>query len=155
MMECATDNETASIAMFAELRTAQSTDADCHIAFPYFQNQKLLRSADSNEVLVRVSALDGASQRVLPGSLHPRFLHICHYSPLAGHSGERRVYDSMRKKFYGSHKAIGVYTSLREFHYGVQNRTHGKRQLLLKLVLTKAPLQYKGINILQPLPKTK
>lgn len=55
---------------------------------------------DADGVFIRVSAIDRASQRYVPAVLRPRLLRLCYYSLLAGHLGERRMYDSLRWEFY-------------------------------------------------------
>lgn len=93
-----TDNEKAEIPKLSNFIAAQSTYSDCRGTSTSKVVAESRLSADSDGVLVRISSLDGTSQRVSPASLGPRFLHFCHYSLRAGHSGESRMYCFMRKK---------------------------------------------------------
>lgn len=70
-------------------------------------------SVDGDRVSVRFSPLDDAFQHVLPALLHPRFLHICRYTLMAGRPCESPVYDSLRKALYWAHIANEACTEVR------------------------------------------
>lgn len=84
-------NEKVELPTFAEPISAQCTDADCHSTFASVGKPNKRLNLDIDGMFVRVSALDGASQRVVLSSLRSRFLHFCPNSLLFGHTGERRV----------------------------------------------------------------
>lgn len=60
---------------------------------------KLPVHPDTESLLFRISPIDGTLQRYIPTTLRPGFLHLCLYSLLAGHPGERLVYDTVRQHF--------------------------------------------------------
>lgn len=88
------------VPIFAELITAQFTDADFRIAFTSVGKLDTRFSFDSDGVLVLFPCLDAASQRVIPASLRLYFAHLCYYSLLAHHPVERRMYHSMKKQLF-------------------------------------------------------
>lgn len=98
MMVGITCNDKGKIPSLDEIISAQSNDPYFRSTFAYVRKPNTLFNAESDGVLVSVSPLNGASQRVVPVSIRPRFLHLSHYSLLAGHPGQRWMYDCMRKK---------------------------------------------------------
>lgn len=95
-----TDNEKAEIPTLSKFITAQSTDSGCRTASMPVGKPITLFRIDSDGVLVRVFSLGGASQRVVPATLRPRFPHLCHYSLLVSYPGKRRMYVTVRKELY-------------------------------------------------------
>lgn len=89
MMKGTADNEKADIPKLAEFISVQSTDAHCRSTFAFVGRPNKILNADSDEMLVRVFSLNSVSPRITPASLRPRFLQLCHYFVLAGHSGKR------------------------------------------------------------------
>lgn len=57
-----------------------------------------------------------ALQRVVQQSLRQRILDISNHLLLAGCSVERRMYDTMRKDYYSSFTAQGVYHIMSNCH---------------------------------------
>lgn len=58
---------------------------------------------NTNSVLVQVSLIDSASQKYVPAALRARILSLCHYSLMAGHLGERQMYDTIHRDLYWPH----------------------------------------------------
>lgn len=150
-----TGYEEGEIPTLAEFMFAESADADCRSAFAYDRKPNTRFNVDSDGVLVRVFSLIGASRRVVSAYLRPRFLHSRHYFFLASHSGERQIYDCMRKELYWPHTTIDVYTTVQDCHVCAQKRTHGKPQGQIKLFFSESPLEYMNIDILEPLRHTE
>lgn len=141
--------------MLAYFVTGQSSDAGCRTAFTSGEKPNTRFNVYSDGALVRVSLLDGASQRFVLASLRPSLLHHCHYSLLTGHSNKGQMYDSMRNALYWHHMANDVHTTVRDCRACGQNRTHGRQQRQLKLFFFDGSLKYIRMDILRPLPKTK
>ena len=55
---------------------------------------------DNRGILVRVSPLDGVSQKVVPVSLRKRVTELSHSPISQGHPGETLIYQTMRQKYY-------------------------------------------------------
>lgn len=70
---------------------------------------------DGNEFLVRTAPIKGAVRTVVPTSLQPRLLNHSHNPTLAGHQGERHLYESMRQEDYWPHLAIEVHQIVRDY----------------------------------------
>lgn len=64
---------------------------------------------------MRVFSIDSASQRLLPAVLRLMNLRIWHYSLLAGHQREPRMYDTIRSDFHWALTANNVYTTVRDY----------------------------------------
>lgn len=84
----------------------------------------------------------------------PRLFHLCNYSLLDGHSGKRKMYDTMRNEFYWPHRSNAVYAIVCDCHFCGQNRTYGKRQRQPKLFLPEGPMK-QAIDILEFVPRSK
>lgn len=87
---------------------------------------------------VHASSLHGAAKRVVPISLHIRFLHPFRSFFLAGHIGERRMYDSIKKELYWPYIADDTLGSARDCRSRTQNRIHSKQPLPLRPSFLKA-----------------
>lgn len=96
-------NDRMKIRTVAEFISALLIDADCRSSFASVGKLNIHFNVDSGVVLVLVSPMYGVSQPVVCASIRPGFSHLCHYSILAGHPGELRMYDSTRMKLYWTH----------------------------------------------------
>lgn len=67
---------------------------------------------DSNGLLEKQSSTDGAIQTVRFKIFQPCLLWLAHNRSLAGHLRERRIYHSMRLKYYWPHVASDAYTTV-------------------------------------------
>lgn len=65
------------------------------------------------------------------------------------------MYDSIINDLFWPDIANTAYATVRDRRSRVQNRTHGKHQRQLKLFLPEGSLEYIGMEILGPQPKTK
>lgn len=84
-----------------------------------------------------------------------RHLLLSHYHLLAGHSGQRRMYDTMRRDYYWPHMANDVAEIINQCQSCARNRGHVKLQRQLQLFPASGPLEFVALDILGPLPKTK
>jgi len=55
---------------------------------------------DEDGLLRRKATLDNAIQMVVPKSLRPRLLAMSHQSVIAGHPGQNKMYETMRRTYY-------------------------------------------------------
>lgn len=62
-------------------------------------------SYDSHGILVQTAPLGGSMETVVPNSLRPRLFYLALYSKVAGHPGEGRMHDAMRRALYWPHMA--------------------------------------------------
>lgn len=56
-----------------------------------------------NRFLTWVALIDGAVYKGVPKSLRAQLLYQSHFKTLAGHPGEIRIYDTMRRDYYWPH----------------------------------------------------
>lgn len=83
-----------------ELRSAQGADAYCENIRQTVRIPRSSLNSDKNGLLVRHKSTDGSLQKVVTQSIRLITLHSTHYSILAGDSGERRKYDTSRRKYF-------------------------------------------------------
>lgn len=102
-----------------------------------------------------MSAVDGASQRFFLAILGLRILRLYHYSLLAGHPGERLMYDTMRQEVYSPHMSNHRYVTVKDCQSCASNWRDSKRHRELHLFPPTAPLEVVAIDILGPLLKIK
>lgn len=112
-------------------------------------------NVDADGVLARVSTLDAASQRYVPAAFQIMVLHLCHHFLLAGYPGERHMYDSMPKKRCRPPMTIDVSATARNCRSCAKDRINGKQRRHLKLFEPKGPVDFVGMYIYGPPPKTK
>lgn len=77
---------------------------------------------------VRTAPIAGAVQKGVHRSEHPCLLCHSYYPTLAGHQGERRMYDSMQREYDWSHMANEVYKSVRNCHKCARNKPSEKQR---------------------------
>lgn len=145
-----TDKRTAEIPRLSKFMTALSTDSDYRATFASVGKPNTRFGVDSDVVFVRVCPLDCTSQRFVTASVQACFPYLCHYSLLAGHPDEHRMYKSMRTELYGPHTANDAYVSARDCQYCTETRVFGKNQRQLKLFFPNGLLEYVCIHIPGP-----
>ena len=86
-------------------------------------------------------------------SLRPRLLHLQHTPLVAGHPGGRRMYATLRHRYYWPHMAADAYEFVKKCdrcaRERISLRAHASK---LKLFPAKAPLESVAIDIMGPLP---
>lgn len=108
---------------------------------------------DELGVLVRQAQIDVAVQRRVPLSSRPKILHLAHHSTMAGHPGERRMQDSLRRKYCWLHIASDVEEVVRNCADCTKTGTKFNHQHRLLLFQPSAPVEFVAIGILGPLQK--
>lgn len=73
---------------------------------------------------------------------------------MAGHPGQRRLYDSIRREFYWPHMDNNDYTTVSNCTAGAQNWVETKLRRRLQLFPASSPVASVAINILRQLPST-
>lgn len=149
------DNSRAKIKTLDEVISERSTNVDFCTTLTSGGRPNTLFNVDTDGMAAQVSSLKGASHRVVPTSMYPRFLHLCHYSLLVSHPVELRKYHSMRKESYWLHIANEVLATVRDCCFYTHNRTVGKRQRQPKPFSPKGTVKYIVMNIFGQLLKTK
>ena len=109
-----------------------------------------------NSLLIRISPVDGAAQTVVPESIKRRVLYLSHYPLLAGHPNGSKMYDSMRRNYYCSVMANGVFQTAKYFRPCAEARgTRYKTQKPMNLFPATKPLEYIAMELLGPFPPTE
>ncbi len=119
-------------------------------------SQRTLFEFDSRGILVRRAPVDGTLQAVILKTLRARLLHAEHYHPLSAHPGMTRMYELMRRYFYWPGMPLDIERTVQ--HCSSCSRTNAKwrvRANFMKLFPASAPLEFVGMYLLGPLPKTQ
>ena len=138
-----------------ELLAAQKQDRSCQryahtVGCPGSQF-----TFDHAGILTRISKIDGALQKVLPASLQPRAIYLGHYTPLSGHPGSRRMYDSLRRELYWPFMASDIAQSVKDCYSCAKTRgTYYAHQKYLQLFPPAGPLEFVAMDLLGPLPNS-
>jgi hypothetical protein len=93
------ETNVASVSL-EELRREQTKDEEC---------KRLLATApraglyDLNQdgILIRIAPSDGTHQTVVTFSLVAHILYLAHYPPASGHPGAHRMFQTIRRSFFG------------------------------------------------------
>ena len=79
-----------------ELIREQQEDLACKKMRDDSKAKHSLFEEEKDGLLVRVSPIDGARQKVVPKSLQPLVLFLAHYPLMAGHPQGSKMYDTLR-----------------------------------------------------------
>ncbi|CDF40057.1 unnamed protein product [Chondrus crispus] len=121
---------------FAELRRSR-----------FFVNQERL--------VCRKAHLDGVEQIVVPTTLRERLLYLSHYPATSGHLGGRRLFYTLRQRFYWPSMSVDSYSTVRMCPDCAKARINlRKHNSELKTFPPSGPLEYIAIDILGELPRT-
>lgn len=88
------------IPILLEFMTVQGTDIYCDGIRSTVKLPGLSFSFDKNGFSEIHSVIDKAVQNVVPQLVHPVILQLTQHSTLAGHIGERRLKDTLRREYY-------------------------------------------------------
>jgi len=151
-----TDPATIKPISVEELIAAQSKDEYCRKLMTESDTEGSRFSYDEEGVLIRLSPLDHAQQRVIPLRLQARVLYLSHYPLTAGHPKGSKMYDTMRRHYYWPNMANDVYQTVRDCRACAQTRgTFYKHQRPLRLFPAAGPLEFIAMDLLGPLTKTR
>ncbi|CDF36419.1 unnamed protein product [Chondrus crispus] len=104
----------------------------------------------------RLDQFQAFVQVVIPQSLTDRVLGVSHYAKLAGHSGGRKLYKTLRRYFYWPTLALDCYAVAKNCAACARERVKLRKNTKeLKLFTPKAPLEFVAIDILGELITTK
>ena len=168
---CAFDLETANKEMpnvpeeisLEELLIEQGKDKFCNQIINYLKGGNKQKREDRFESFFEnpeTGLLERAATKfsavVVPQSLVERVLLIAHYTPIGGHPGGRKLYKTLRRKYYWPGLAIDCYRTVFDCPECARERiTLQKRSKPLKLFPARAPLTDIAMDILGPLLKSK
>lgn len=125
----------------------QTKDCECLVAFSAAGKPNSLFSFETDGVSVGVSLLHNISKGQLLSTLRCRASYLRQYCLTAGHTSERRMYDSMEKDTYWLHMANDVYASVCHCHSCPRNWLHYWRKRSLKLSEPAGPLYFVAMDI--------
>ena len=142
---------------FEEILQEQKNDSYCQTILARVSTKKKNPFFEGDDGLLRRKCpYDGQVQIVLPESLRPRVLNLSHHALLAGHPGQTRLYNTVRRTYYWPHMAADTYATVRNCGRCAKNRIKLRRRTnYLKLFPAREPLESLAMDILGPLTKTK
>lgn len=138
-----------------EFSTAQAADDKSCLAEATVGQPKRSFLYNAVRVIIKVSPVNGATQRYVPAVSWPRVQHLYFYSLMEGHYGDRQMYDSTRRNFYWSQMTNDVYATVRDCHSCARNCLTTKQKCKLRLFSPNKPLEFVAIKIFGPFPNTK
>lgn len=103
-----------------------------------------------NGVLITQSRIDGALQKAVPKSMRVCVLSVSHYPFLAGHPGDRQLYDSLGHEYYLPHMPNDAYTMEVDCQYCASQGIITCYQKQLYLFSAAGPLSILEMDILGP-----
>ena len=110
---------------------------------------------DSDGIVCRRAALDGAAQIVVPVPLRERILRLEPETTFAGHPGESQMYTAMRRYYYWPGMAADVVLHVRNCASSALGRVRPLRAVAaLQLFPATPPFQDVATDLFGPLAKT-
>lgn len=96
-----------------------------------------------------------ALQKLVPQSLQQWIFALPHYPPLASHTKQRSMYDTMRWDRFWHNMANDVYNTISNCKSCVRNRSYAKQRRHIYLFPATGPLEFLAVDMLGPLPETR
>lgn len=103
------DGTEIGIQKLREIVKVQSVNFDCHQAVTYIIKPNSTTIYDSKRLSTHVFPIEDTFQRLFISILYSIILRPFHYSLLAGHLGDLRMYRKMRQEFYCPYVSYGIY----------------------------------------------
>lgn len=122
----------------------QAKDSDCHQASFTVGLPGLPFNYDTNGLLRRTASTNKVVQKAIPTSLQLRLLHHSSYPSLAGHSGERHMFDSVPIECYWPHMGNDFYTSLKDCLESAWNKPFDRRRRVLQVFPPSGRLEFES-----------
>lgn len=98
--------------------------------------------------------MDGAVQVFALHALWKHLLYDSHHYKMAGHTGQRRMYGPIEKRFFWSQMANYIYTTVSNYKACAWNRASPELKRQLKLLPTSSSIEFVTIDNIEPLPCT-
>lgn len=108
-------------------------------------------SFNKDGVLIRRGPNDRAMQKLVTQLTRLHILYLSHHPPLAGHTGLRRMYPTMRQSYYCPNMVQDVYYAVSSCHSSARNGTLFKHKRHMQLFQVAGPLAFVVMDILGPL----
>ena len=139
-----------------EMLVAQQDDFECQTYAYAVGLPSSPFDFNKDGVLTRTSPLDGARQTVVPASLRERVILLSHTPVAQGHPGEKKLYQTLREKFYWPFMAGDAIAHVSSCRSCAKARgLLRKKQHKTVLFPPRGPLADIAMDLLGPLPMTK
>lgn len=139
----------------AEFISAQSTDAYSDIIRPIVWIDRSSFNLKKSGLLMSLSPIYGSLQNVVPQSLRSIILNLADNPTLPGHSGEFRMYDTLRSEYSWRNMSTDVHNKVRHCQHWPRMGIKFKNQRQLQLFLPSGSIELIVIDIIGPLRITK
>lgn len=149
------ENSTVEPITTEELISTQLSDRFCtDIRARLDRGERLPFLDDEQGILTRI--VDENTQVVIPQELQSRLLHISHFAKTAGHPGGRKLYYTLRRRYYWPSMALDCHAVTTSCTECARERVkYRKNSTRMKLFPATAPLESVAIDILGELIRTK
>lgn len=139
--------EPTTIAYFV---LARSKDSFCDQTKQLAGTSNCLIIFDKNEPLTKQTTLHGLAHKLVPISLRSIILYVAHYPILAGHPGERRMYDSSCREYHWPNMSTEPYNTVRSCTDCPRVGTKFRHRRKIEFLPPGGPLGFVAIDILGP-----
>lgn len=139
-----------------ELVRAQAEDSLCKKIRSELDKIGSTRFYENGDgILCRRGPHAGEQQIVVPKVLRPEILKREHHSPLAGHPGSSKMYQTMRRRYYWPSLAASVYGCVAACETCIKNRlTETQCTSVMRLFPATEPFSALAVDLLGPLTRT-
>lgn len=96
-----------------DIFSTQTADAYCNRTRTTVGLPSSTSNKNMNGLLLRLSPIDSAIQKVVPHKMCTRNLHFVDHSSLGGHLGDFQMYDRLRNEYLWTIMSKGVYSTVR------------------------------------------
>lgn len=118
-----------------ELMTEQALAEYCRAASLNVCDAGFKFNADQRRLHAQKSIVNDSIQIVEPTSLWARILYLVRHPLMAGHTGQRQIYETMRRLYYRPHMVNDAYTAIPICGSSVQKGSRHRHRRPLKLFI--------------------
>lgn len=135
-------------------KRARQQDIFCHTIATQVGQRDCEFTVNLKNLLVCKAHMGDEIAILLPLLVWHRILTMSHYSPLAGHSGRRQMYETLRQTFCLLHMATNVDCIVQNCRRCVRNNRRYRRKHNLHHFPASRPLEFFPMDIAGPFFKT-
>lgn len=129
-------------------------DIFCLTAATKIGQRSCKSTVDEESLLIRKAHTNGAIQIMLPSSFRRRVLMVSHYPSIAGHHGQRRMYETLGRTFYWPQIGADVDCTVRNCTSCAQHNQKYCPSRNMQLISASRSLEFAAVDIVGFFQKT-
>lgn len=137
-----------------KLIRALQHDTFCRSATSLVWQRNYEFTLNKEGLLVCMAHIDGTVLVVRAPSLRQRVLAMSHYSPIAGHPGQRRMYDTVKRTFHWLYMATDVDYVVRNCKTCFRDNPKYHHRRHMQLFPVRGPFEFVAMKIVGSFSKT-